>query len=294
MLKHVNEKPIHPSRVIVLGSQGFVGSHVIRELVTIGINVLGLSRNQVNLLDSEATSNLLKYLRPEDALVVVSALAPCKNNSMLVDNLKMVQALGAALEKTTLSQVVYISSDAVYADEVVLATESSNVQPSTLHGMMHSARELMLKTVVGKTPFAILRPSLLYGLSDPHNGYGPNRFRRLVEENKTITLFGEGEEKRDHIFVEDVAKIVSLVLQHRSQGILNIATGGSYSFREVAEMLVSQSGNSIQVQGTLRQNPITHRHFDITNCYKAFPHFHYTSLKEGIFQMMCNRIMETA
>jgi UDP-glucose 4-epimerase len=151
---------------------------------------------------------------------------------------------------------------------------------------MHSARELMLKTSVGKIPLAILRPSLLYGLADPHNGYGPNRFRRLAEEKKTITLFGNGEEKRDHIFIDDVAKIVSLTVQYRSEGILNIATGESPSFRETAEIIVSLSGQSLDIQATPRQNPITHRHFDITACYQAFPKFHYTAFKDGVTQMM--------
>ncbi len=285
MLKHGHEKPQNPSRVVVLGSQGFVGSHIVQELKNRGINVLALSKHQLDLLDNGASANLLGYLKPEDALVVVSAIAPCKNNSQLLNNLKMIQAVTDALEKITVSQIVYISSDAVYADQVSLANESSKCEPSTLHGMMHSARELMLKATV-KVPLAILRASLLYGLTDPHNGYGPNRFRRLVAEDKTITLFGEGEEKRDHIHIEDVAKIVALTLQHRSQGTLNIATGQSHSFREVAEMIVSHSRKPITIQGTPRQNPITHRHFDITACHQAFPNFHYTALETGLIKII--------
>ena len=46
---------------------------------------------------------------------------------------------------------------------------------------------------------AILRPTLIYGAGDPHNGYGPNRFRRLAATGKPIILFGEGEERRDHV-----------------------------------------------------------------------------------------------
>jgi UDP-glucose 4-epimerase len=147
--------------------------------------------------------------------------------------------------------------------------------------MMHAARELMLKTDV-KVPLAILRPSLLYGARDPHNGYGPNRFRRLAEKGETITLFGEGEEQRDHIYIDDVARLVALVLSHRSRGTLNIATGVSTSFREIAEKVVSLSGKRPEIRGTPRQNPITHRHFDITDCLKTFPQFRYTPLQDGL------------
>src|SRR5256885_1405531 len=76
-----------------------------------------------------------------------------------------------------------------------------------------------------KAPLAILRPTLLYGAEDPHNGYGPNRFRRLANAGADITLFGEGEERRDHVLIDDLAEIVLRVLKRRSTGTLNIATG---------------------------------------------------------------------
>ncbi len=286
MLKHVSEKPLKPARVVVLGAQGFVGRHVLATLSANGIDTLGLSRNQVDLLDAEAAHQLLSYLKPEDVLVFAAAIAPCKNNAQLINNLRMAEAVSSIFEKVPLSQVVYISSDAVYADDLSLVTESSAVQPNSLHGLMHSARELMLRTTAGKTPLVILRPSLLYGRDDPHNGYGPNRFRRLAEEQKTITLFGEGEEKRDHIFIEDVAKIISLVIQHRSEGVLNIATGASVSFRETAEIIVAHAGQELSIQGTPRQNPITHRYFDITACHKAFPVFSYTPFVAGVLKLL--------
>jgi UDP-glucose 4-epimerase len=286
MLRHLTEKPLKPSRVVVLGAQGFVGSHALRTLKKAGIETLGLSRSEIDLLSTGATDQLLAYLKPGDVLVFSAAIAPCKNNSQLIDNLKMAQAVSGVFEKVSLSQVVYISSDAVYADDLSLVTEASPVQPASLHGMMHAARELMLKTMVGKIPLAILRPSLLYGIDDPHNGYGPNRFKRLAEESKPIVLFGNGEEKRDHVFIEDLAQVMTLTIQHCSKGILNIATGHSLSFREVAQMIVDQSGEALTIQGTPRQNPISHRYFDITAFYKGFPYFHYTSFKEGIINIV--------
>lgn len=282
MLINLNVAPLKPKRVIVLGGQGFVGRHIVDLLKKEEINVLPFSREQMNLLGKDATAELLKCLEPTDALVVISALAPCKNNAMLLDNITMVKAVADAIEKTPLAQVIYISSDAVYADDANPVTEDSPKEPSSLHGMMHSARELMLKAVIGKTPFAILRSSLLYGVDDPHNGYGPNRFRRLALEGKPITLFGEGEEKRDHVFIEDLAKIVSLCLTNLSQGTLNIATGESLSFRETAEIIVKLVDEKIPIQGTPRQNAVTHRHFNIAACRKVFPKFHYTTFRTGI------------
>ena len=49
-----------------------------------------------------------------------------------------------------------------------------------------------------------IRPTLVYGFGDPHSGYGPNLFFENIKKNKTIKIFGNGEEIRDHIFIKDL------------------------------------------------------------------------------------------
>ena len=285
MLEHGQGAPLKPKRVVVIGAGGFVGGAVVRRLTRDGVPAHGLTRKELDLLADGAADRLTAALDPDDSAVFVSALAPARTPALLVQNLRMAEAVGKALAARPVAHVVYISSDAVYADDANPVTERSCCQPSTLHGMMHAARELMLKTDV-KAPLAVLRPSLLYGARDPHNGYGPNRFRRLAEKGEAITLFGEGEEQRDHVFIDDVAQLVALALSHRSRGVLNIATGVSTSFRDIAEKVVSLAGSRSEIRGTPRQNPITHRHFDITDCLKAFPKFRYTPLDEGLARAM--------
>ena len=270
-----------PSRVVVIGAGGFIGSAICTRLAADKLPVLALTRKELDLLKPEAAATLQRLLRADDSVVFVSALAPTRNNAMLIDNLRMAEAVCAALAAQPVGHLVYVSSDAVYSDDANPVTERSCQQPSSLHGVMHLAREIMLRAAL-KLPLAILRPTLIYGAKDPHNGYGPNRFRRLAAKGEAITLFGEGEEKRDHVHVDDVAALASAVLQHRSTGTLNIATGRSASFREVAEMVVGLSPQPVEIRGTPRQNPITHRHFDITDCLKAFPEFHYVSLRDGL------------
>jgi UDP-glucose 4-epimerase len=281
MLQHENLSQPKPARAVVIGAGGFVGGAIVRELEREGVPLLGLTRQQVDLLGKGAAKELGNLLNPEDAVVFVSAIAPARNSVALLQNLVMAEQVIAAIKAQSVTHVVYISSDSVYADDANPVTERSCRQPSTMHGMMHAARELMLKSEL-KVPLAILRPTLLYGARDPHNGYGPNRFRRLAEKGEPITLFGEGEEQRDHVYIEDVARLTSLVLAHRSRGELNVATGSSVSFRAVAELVVRLADRPVEIRGTPRQNPITHRHFDIIECLKAFPQFRYTPLHEGL------------
>jgi len=285
MLEHMHEQPQTPRRAVVIGAGGFVGGAVTQQLTRDGVPVQALTRAELDLTADGAAAKLAGLLDPHDSVVFISALAPARTPALLIQNLRMAEAAAQAIAARPVTHVVYISSDAVYADDANPVTERSCCQPSSLHGMMHAARELMLKNDV-KAPLALLRPSLLYGARDPHNGYGPNRFRRLAEKAELITLFGEGEEQRDHVFVDDVARLVALVLAHRSRGVLNIATGVSASFREIAEKVVALAGRRSEIRGTPRQNPITHRHFEITDCLKAFPQFRYTPLDEGLARAM--------
>jgi UDP-glucose 4-epimerase len=286
VLEHLNRQPVAPSRVVVIGAGGFIGGTLARQLAAAGIPVLAVTRRDVDLLAQDASSRLRALLRPTDSVAFISAIAPAKTNAMLMQNLRMAEAACEALSEVPPAHLVYVSSDAVYADDANPVTERSPLAPSTLHGMMHAARELMLKSA-SAAPAAMLRPTLVYGAADPHNGYGPNRFRRQAAKSEPITIFGEGEERRDHILVEDVARLAVSILQHRSVGALNAVTGRSVSFHDIAHLVAAQFSPSAQVLSVPRPGPrphLTHRHFDITDCMKAFPAFRYTDVADGIAQ----------
>ena len=284
MLEHLNSMPVAPLRVVVIGASGFVGKAVAARMERDGVSMLRVTRDQVDLSAADGGARLAALLRPGDAVVAAAARAPCKDADMLVENMMMARALARALSEVEVAHVVNISSDAVYADSPTPLNESSCASPGSLHGVMHLAREVLFRSVL-KAPLAVLRPSLLYGAGDPHNGYGPNRFRRLAAQGQEIVLFGEGEERRDHVFIDDVAELVARVLFRRTQGTLNVATGVVYSFRAIAEKVVALSGRSVAIRGTPRSAPMPHdgyRPFDITECKKAFPDFRYTPLEEGL------------
>ena len=284
MLEHLNPVPGKPSRVVIIGAGGFVGGTINRSLAGCGVKTVALTRKQIDLMAADAGAKLKSLLKPDDSVVMVSAIAPAKNVAMLMQNLRMAEAVCDALAAAPIHHLLYISSDAVYADDANPVAEESYCAPTTPHGMMHAARELMLKTAA-QAPVAMLRPTLIYGAGDPHNGYGPNRFRRQAQRGEPIPLFGEGEEQRDHVSVDDVAELARLMLFHRSRGALNAATGVATSFNRIAHIVAAQFGDRIEVQEIPRTVPrphLAHRFFDITGCRQAFPAFRYTPLEEGL------------
>ncbi|MDR4493587.1 MAG: NAD-dependent epimerase/dehydratase family protein [Nitrospirales bacterium] len=282
MFVHHHSIPSPPTRVVVIGAGGFVGGAIVKQLTGEGIPILSLTRKEVDLLETDASKKLKSFLRPTDSVVLVSALAPAKTVTMLMQNLQMAEAVCHVLCSTEIHHLLYISSDAVYADDANPVRENSPVAPTTLHGMMHAARELMLKSST-QAPVACLRPTLIYGAQDPHSGYGPNRFRREAAKGGPVHIFGDGEEQRDHVMVNDVAKLVSLALSYRSEGALNAVTGVSTAFRIIAEMVARQFGVEVKSQPRPGPRPhLLHRFFDITNTLKAFPTFHFTPIKQGL------------
>jgi len=284
MLAHLQPSAISPSRVVIVGSGGFVGSAAAERLKARGVKVLALTSQDVDLLSIGAANNMASILREFDTVVFVAAKAPVKNNNMLVDNLLMGSAICAAVRSVNISHLVYVSSDAVYADSTGPLNETSCAQPGSLHGVMHLAREVMLRESC-KVPICILRPTLIYGARDPHNGYGPNRFRRLAQRGEEIVLFGFGEEERDHVYIDDVAEIIARCVVHKSQGILNIATGTVASFADIAKKVVDLSPNITIIKNTQRSGPMPHggyRSFDSSSTALVFPDFCYTPLEKGL------------
>lgn len=268
-----------------MGAGGFIGQSITANLARNGIAVLALKHIQVDLLGADAAEKLASYLRPDDVFVACSALAPCKNPAMLRDNMIMVEGMLAALTRSPVAHVINISSDAVYSDSAAPLDESSPTAPDNLHGIMHRAREIMFSTLA--VPLAILRPTLVYGARDPHNGYGPNKFRRLANRGEDITLFGKGEERRDHVCVDDVAELVTRIIRHGSTGTLNAATGAVTSFRDVARMAVELAGAKIAIHDTVRSGSMPHngyRAFNPQATKAAFPDFSYTPLETGLIK----------
>lgn len=284
MLQHTHLAPQRPARAVVLGAGGFIGGAILRRLQRESIPTLALGRPAFDMLAPGAADQLAAALQPTDTLIFVSAKAPVKNPAMLLENLRMAEAVCAALVRSPVGHLVYIGSDAVYKDSPGPLSEASCAEPASLHGVMHLAREVMLRSV-HTGPLAFIRPTLVHGLDDPHNGYGPNRFRRLAAAGKEIVLFGDGEERRDHVAVEDIAELTLRIARHVSSGIVNATSGEVVSFRTLAEFCAAQFPTRSAIKGSPRSGPMPHdgyRPFAPSAALAAFPDFRFTAWRDGL------------
>jgi nucleoside-diphosphate-sugar epimerase len=283
---HRNVTAAPPARVVVLGASGFIGGALLPGLRRQHVPVLGLSSRDLDLTSAEAGSRLAAILRADDALVFGSAITRDKGRDVrtMMRNLSMGEHVAAAIQARPCAHVVYYSSDAVYpGDAPNPVSEATACAPTDLYGLMHLVRERMLSDTLAPLgiPLAVLRPSIVYGPDDTHGSYGPNRWMRTIPRGEGMTLFGNGEERRDHVYIDDVVEISRLVLVHRSEGVLNIATGSSHSFADVAAMMASATGESA-VHRAPRVMPITHREYDVAALRRSFTDFRPTPLSVGL------------
>jgi UDP-glucose 4-epimerase len=280
----ITKKDKDKTRIVLVGKDSFIGGALIAQLASSGKSVLGVGRSQVDLLDAKSVSQLQNLVNHDDKLVLVSAIAPCKNIQMFKDNLSIIENLCSALSLIQPKYVMNISSDAVYPDTMSLIDEDLDPAPNTIHGLMHLTREVALNQI-GLPNVCHVRPTLVFGPGDPHNGYGPNQFIKRALNQEVIRLYGAGEELRDHIFIDDLTKLMHGLLENEAGGIFNAVSGKTSSFLEITEIINSLFPTGIKVEFEARKMPVPHkgyRAFDDSKLRQIIPGYKSTPLDKAL------------
>jgi len=275
-------------RVIILGASGFLGSEIEKQARGKTWDVLGLSSQDLNLLDSDAEKKLAKILKDGDSLIFSAGIVPVRNSRTFSKNLEIAEKVLNATSGYELAQFVLISSDSVYGNQSGLFSELSNCIPDTLHGVMSLSKEIIFDGINSKI-ITIIRPTPIYGKNDPHNSYGPNRFLKQVLKENKITILGNGRSIRDHIFVKDVAQIVNESISLNISGILNAASGNSISFLSLAKLIQELSLNQVLIDKLGDESDPSFRYYDISKITKIMPNVKLNGIKNGLQKILMER-----
>jgi nucleoside-diphosphate-sugar epimerase len=203
-------------------------------------------------------------------------------------NVKMGEHVARAVESVPLSHLIYLSTDAVFPEDLPPIDEWAPPSPDNLYGQMAVSREQVMAGVAkaSKIPYLILRPCAIYGRGDTHNGYGPNRFVRQAQHEKKIKLFGYGEEMRPHLHIDDLVAVMIESLLLRTSGLLHAIPSPSLSFAEVARTVVECATGEVTLEYIPRSGVPTHKHFIDTQLRYAFPALRRRSFAEEIHRML--------
>ena len=131
-----------------------------------------------------------------------------------------------------------------------------------------------------------LRPPLIYGLGDRGKTYGPSGFSAAALADQPITLWGDGTELREFIFIEDLCKIIGRLLASDFSGELNVVSGSRYCFADIISIL-KRKFPELEVNSRPRSREKANNAFNPSRIKSLLPpDFKFTSLEEGISKLL--------
>jgi UDP-glucose 4-epimerase len=264
------------SKIVIFGGEGFIGTALCSLFDKHGIEYAAPTEARLNLTTFHGWADVRNIVQDDDTVIMIAAYTNEKGNSPALTeaNIRMAANMVAGLQDRNIAHFVYISSDSVFGKGDAppffnTMNEETPIAPDMLYGFMHATREQYFRESIPSEKLTIIRPCAVYGIGDTHNAYGINSFLREAKEKGTITLFGNGEEKRPSIYVGDLVEIIFKAVQEKICGVFNANCGVSWSFKEVAEFIKNTLGN-IEILSKQRTIPIFHRYFDNTKLRSTF------------------------
>lgn len=254
-------------KVLVTGGAGFIGSHIVELLIEQGDEVTvvdNLSTGdpahiheqarfvEMDILDRKLVE-LFKQIKPE---VVIHQAAQVDVHKSILDPMSdgFVNAIGTlhvleAAKQSNVRKIVYASSCAVYGEPVEeLITEAHPVAPISVYGASKALGEAYITTYhrMCRLEYTILRYANVYGPRQGEKGEGGvvSIFLKNLAKGVPSTIYGDGLQTRDFVYVKDVARANVLAAKWGSGHVLNVSNGKSTSVRSLYEQMKGIMGVS--------------------------------------------------
>ncbi len=237
--------------VFLTGATGFIGSHVARKLVEHGHSVIGTG------VSTEWPASCTRLLTPsliginwaaiKDIDVVLHLAA--NNDTRCQDEEEMMLAnyhapimLFNHCLNLGCQKFVYASSASVYGH--MPSPQSEDATPEPLNPYAHSKLkfESFARSFAEQNSVAVtgLRYFNVYGPGEQHKGSRASMVSQMiwaVKARRPITLFKDGNQKRDWVYVSDVADMTIAAANLTGHNTLNVGTGQPRSFNEIVKIL---------------------------------------------------------
>lgn len=250
---------------VVTGGAGFIGSHIVDALIKQQAHVYiiddlsGGSMENLSIRDNlHVIVKDVMSCRPDELPSRVDGVIHLAARPSVSDSWEDPCAVHQANLSSTLAvielcrakhipQIVFASSASVYGDQQVLPI-SETVQPAPLspYGLQKLSSEMYLDLFCRHLGFSAvsLRFFNVFGPRQPAGSSYSGVISLLIDamrKNKSFTIFGDGEQSRDFVYVKDVADMVVRVLQkdfpREENTVLNIGSGRQVSLKELISMV---------------------------------------------------------
>ncbi len=286
--------------ILLTGATGFIGKHLLPLLHERGHRVLAVGRHRpealpdadflsADLLDANALARESSRMAEADVLIHLAAAIP--QSSVPGDSLEAMRKANVTSTRTLLDvlppsvrHIVFASTLDVYGSPQFLpVTEEHPLDPLTAYGRAKVETEELLRRICTEQSrsLTILRLTQIYGPGEASIKAIP-RFMDAIAAGTAPTLFGDGSELRDYLYVADAARAFALAVEKETAGTFTIASGSSVSVRHVLELLLEVSGSPLMPVFRERQKPRIDFVFDTGRAQAALAFTPTISLHDGL------------
>ena len=267
-------------RVLITGGLGMIGSSIARRLVELGAAVTiadakieGFGANNFNIRKIKDEVKVYKAdIRDKKAMtplvescdIIFNLAGQVSHNDSIADPfydtelnyLGHMNILEIVKNVNRNIKLIYSGTRMQYGRvEKIPVSEDYPLRPLSPYALNKTAAEnlyLFYNRLYG-IPVVIFRITNPYGPGGQvkHNKYNMvNWFTRLALEKKEITIYGNGSQIRDYIYIEDLTEaLVMAGIDPENDGeVFNLGSGSGITFREMAETIVSVAGSGSIVQ----------------------------------------------
>ena len=304
------------SRVLVTGGAGFIGSHLVDELVKMGYEVSvidDLSTGKIENLqrhldgkvkffkgdirDGQLVDELVGGVDAVIHLAAISSVSFSVENPVLTNDVNVNGTLNLlnACVNAGVQRFIFISSCAVYGEPCYLpVNEKHPVKPLSPYAASKVAAEEsceVFRKAYGLDT-VVLRLFNVYGSrqrkEDTYSGV-ITRFAANLVYGKPLLIYGDGSQTRDFIHVDDVVEAVRLVLESGDVAgeTFNVGSGKPTSINELAKLLTEGSGGGVEmVYEERRVGDLEQSYADIVKAEKALGYKPRMALERGLRSLM--------
>jgi len=297
---------------LVTGGAGFIGSHLVDRLVDEGHEVLvvdDLSKGHLSRLADARSRGPMKFhqldIRSKDLTDVTTKFGPdvmfhlaaqASVSASVADpaydadvnvlgTLQVLQAARAA----SCGRVVFTSTGgAVYGTNVKLpAKETYTKSPDSPYGISKKIVEdyFRLYRSLYDVDYMIIGPSNVYGpRQDPHGEAGVVAiFSRAMLDGQRPTIFGDGNQTRDYVYVEDVVDALVRAGNTGGGGFLNVGTGVETSVTDLYSQIASAAGfDRPPIHEAARPGDVMRSVLDVAAAAQLIGWAPFTPLSDGV------------